>query len=161
MSLHNSITTQHGRQAFLHFFVTTYEEVLICYRSRSSGSRICSCKCPALWGILVLTLISGADYQRSRFLFIIQEVQLMKHFTYTPKMVCSRQIDFDIDDDGKLRNVAFVSGCNGNLKAIGRLVEGADPKDIAELLRGNDCAGRGTSCADQLSKALEEAVASL
>ena len=149
MSLHNSITTQHGRQAFLHFFVTTYEEVLICYRSRSSGSRICPCKCPALWGILVLTLISGA------------EVQLMKHFTYTPKMVCSRQIDFDIDDDGKLRNVAFVSGCNGNLKAIGRLVEGADPKDIAELLRGNDCAGRGTSCADQLSKALEEAVASL
>ena len=83
----------------------------------------------------------------------------MKHFTYTPKMVCSRQIDFDIDDDGKLRNVAFVSGCNGNLKAIGRLVEGADAENISAILAGNQCGNKGTSCADQLSKAIKEALA--
>ena len=85
----------------------------------------------------------------------------MKHFTYTPHGVCSRQIDFDIDENGKMHNLAFISGCNGNLKAIGRLLEGADPKTAADTLRGNDCAGRGTSCADQLSKALDQALAQL
>ncbi len=82
----------------------------------------------------------------------------MASFTYYPQGVCSRQIDFDIVD-GKLHNVRFVSGCNGNLKAIGRLLEGEDPKRAADILRGNDCAGRGTSCADQLSKALDQALA--
>ena len=44
----------------------------------------------------------------------------MKHVTFKPKGVCSMQIDFDLDDEKKLHNVAFVGGCNGNLKAIGR-----------------------------------------
>ena len=52
----------------------------------------------------------------------------------------------------------FVGGCDGNLKAIGKLVEGADAKQIAELLRGNDCGGRGTSCADQLARAIDQAL---
>ena len=82
----------------------------------------------------------------------------MSHYSYTPTGVCSRRIDFDIQD-GKIRNLVFTGGCNGNLKAIGRLLEGADPKHAADLLRGNDCAGRGTSCADQLSKALDQALA--
>ena len=82
----------------------------------------------------------------------------MENFTYYPQGVCSKQIDFEITD-GKLHNVRFVGGCNGNLKAIGRLVEGANAARIAELLRGNDCGGRGTSCADQLSKAIDKALA--
>ena len=82
----------------------------------------------------------------------------MKHVTFKPKGVCSMQIDFDLDDEKKLHNVAFVGGCNGNLKAIGKLVEGKDAKEIADILRGNDCGGRGTSCADQLAKAIDEAV---
>ena len=81
----------------------------------------------------------------------------MENFTYYPQGVCSKQIDFEITD-GKLHNVRFVGGCNGNLKAIGRLVEGADAAQIADLLRGNDCGGRGTSCADQLSKAVDKAL---
>ena len=80
----------------------------------------------------------------------------MENFTYYPQGVCSKQIDFEITD-GKLHNVRFVGGCNGNLKAIGRLVEGANAAQITELLRGNDCGGRGTSCADQLSKAIDKA----
>ena len=52
----------------------------------------------------------------------------------------------------------FVSGCPGNLMAIGKLVEGKDPKEIIGILKGNDCAGRGTSCADQLALALESAL---
>ena len=81
----------------------------------------------------------------------------MENFTYYPQGVCSKQIDFEITD-GKLHNVRFVGGCNGNLKAIGRLVEGANAAQITELLRGNDCGGRGTSCADQLSLAIDEAL---
>lgn len=76
-------------------------------------------------------------------------------FTYKTSGVCSRQINFDIVD-GKLHNVSFVGGCPGNLAAIGKLVEGQDAKAIADLLKGNDCRGRGTSCADQLAKAIEE-----
>ncbi len=81
----------------------------------------------------------------------------MENHTYYPKGVCSKQIDFEINN-GKLHNVRFAGGCNGNLKAIGRLVEGADAAQIAALLQGNDCGGRGTSCADQLSKAISEAL---
>ena len=76
-------------------------------------------------------------------------------FSYATKGVCSRKITFDIVD-GKLHNVQFEGGCPGNLLAIGKLVEGMDALEIAELLAGNDCRGRGTSCADQLAKAIEE-----
>jgi uncharacterized protein (TIGR03905 family) len=69
------------------------------------------------------------------------------------------KIDFDIDDEKKLHNVVFVGGCNGNLKAIGRLVEGKDASEIADILRGNQCGQRGTSCADQFSKAIDQAIA--
>ena len=75
-------------------------------------------------------------------------------FTYATKGVCSRKITFDIVD-GKLHNVQFEGGCPGNLLAISKLVEGKDALEIAELLAGNDCRGRGTSCADQLSQALK------
>ena len=79
------------------------------------------------------------------------------HHTFSPQGVCSMQIDFDIED-GKLHNVVFTGGCNGNLKAIGRLVEGKDAKEISEILRGNQCGFRGTSCADQFSKAIDAVV---
>ena len=65
------------------------------------------------------------------------------------------KIDFDIED-GKLHNVKFIGGCNGNLKAIGKLVEGKDAKEVADILRGNDCNMKGTSCADQFAKAIDE-----
>ena len=75
-------------------------------------------------------------------------------FSYATKGVCSRKITFDIVD-GKLHNVQFEGGCPGDLLAIGKLVEGKDALEIAELLAGNDCRGRGTSCADQLSQAIK------
>ena len=59
----------------------------------------------------------------------------MEHKTFAPKGVCSVQIDFDIDENKKLHNVKFVGGCNGNLKAIGKLVEGKDAAEIADILR--------------------------
>lgn len=79
----------------------------------------------------------------------------MEHISFSPRGVCAMKIDFDIED-GKLYNVKFIGGCNGNLKAIGKLVEGKDAKEVAEILRGNDCNMKGTSCADQLARAIDE-----
>jgi uncharacterized protein (TIGR03905 family) len=83
----------------------------------------------------------------------------MESYSFIPKGVCSTLIEFDIDNDGKIHNLRFTGGCNGNLKAIGKLVEGKDAKEVAMILRGNDCSGRGTSCADQLAIAIEQAIA--
>ena len=79
----------------------------------------------------------------------------MKH-SYTTSGTCARQINFEIDENGNLHNVSFVGGCNGNLKAIGKLVEGANAEMIAEKLAGNQCGARPTSCADQLARAIKE-----
>ena len=81
----------------------------------------------------------------------------MPSYSYRPRGVCASQIRFDLED-GKLHNIAFTGGCNGNLKAIGKLLEGADAQYAIRTLKGNDCGGRGTSCADQLTKAIEAAL---
>ena len=82
----------------------------------------------------------------------------MNEYAYQPSGVCSRRITFGIED-GRLHNVRFVGGCPGNLAAISKLLEGADARHTVELLRGNDCGGKGTSCADQLAIAVEQALA--
>ena len=82
----------------------------------------------------------------------------MKSFEYEPQRVCSKQLFFDLDDENRLHNVKFVGGCPGNLPAIAKLVEGKDAKKIADILRGNPCGGRGTSCADQLAIAIDTAL---
>lgn len=79
----------------------------------------------------------------------------MQHYTYQPQGVCSRQIDFDIKDN-KIYNLVVTGGCNGNLKGIATLVDGQDINLIKDKLKGINCNGRGTSCPDQLSLAIEE-----
>lgn len=74
-------------------------------------------------------------------------------FTYTTKGTCSRQIIFEVTEDNKLHNLRFVSGCNGNLQGIARLVEGQDIDEVIRRVAGVQCRN-GTSCPDQLSKAL-------
>ncbi len=81
----------------------------------------------------------------------------MKHYTYYPKGVCSVQIDFDIED-GKIYNVKYIGGCNGNLKAIGALIEGMKIEDVISKVRGIKCGIKDTSCSDQLAQALEEII---
>ena len=78
------------------------------------------------------------------------------HYRYKTKNVCSSEINFDLEE-GKLHNVVFTGGCNGNLKAIGKLVEGMDADQVIALLKGNTCGPNFTSCADQLSIALTKA----
>ncbi len=77
-------------------------------------------------------------------------------YEFYPRGVCSRKIDFEIDENGILHNVSFTGGCNGNLKAISKLVEGKDASEVMKILEGNICGGRGTSCADQFAKAIKE-----
>ncbi len=81
----------------------------------------------------------------------------MFHYTYKTSGVCSSAIDLDIDGD-IVRNVVFTGGCNGNLKGIGKLVDGMKAQDIIGKLEGTLCGGKDTSCPDQLSKALKKAL---
>ncbi len=76
-------------------------------------------------------------------------------FTYSTVGTCSRQIIFDVDEQNTLRNVRFIGGCGGNLQGISRLVEGKTIDEVEALLVGIKCRN-GTSCPDQLSKAITE-----
>ena len=75
-------------------------------------------------------------------------------YSYNTKGTCSTKIDFEIEDN-RLHNVSFTSGCNGNLKAISKLVEGEKVDDVINKLSGIKCGFKNTSCGDQLAKALE------
>lgn len=83
----------------------------------------------------------------------------MEKKTFKTSGTCAAAINFSIDDNGNLHDVNFIGGCDGNLKAIATLVEGRPAAEIAQLLKGNTCGRKNTSCADQLSKALAEAAA--
>lgn len=77
-------------------------------------------------------------------------------YTYKTNAVCAQEIHFHIDGD-VITNVEFVGGCNGNLKAISKLVDGCTVKQIVDKLSGNTCGRKPTSCADQLAIAVRKA----
>jgi uncharacterized protein (TIGR03905 family) len=81
----------------------------------------------------------------------------MKHVVYHTTGTCSQQIDLDIDDEGRVQNVQFIGGCNGNLQGIARLVNGMKVEEVKERLGGIRCGYKNTSCPDQLARALEQA----
>ena len=74
--------------------------------------------------------------------------------SYTPKGVCSRQINIEVNGD-TIESVQFVGGCNGNTQGISSLVKGMKVDEVIARLEGINCNGRGTSCPDQLAKALK------
>lgn len=76
-------------------------------------------------------------------------------YEYKTKGTCSQRIFFEIED-GKVKNVQFVGGCNGNLKGIAALVEGMNVEDVITRVEGIRCGMKATSCPDQLAKALKE-----
>lgn len=80
------------------------------------------------------------------------------HYQYKTMGTCSSRIDFDLEE-GKIFNVAFTGGCNGNLKGISKLVEGMDADQVVEQLSGITCGFKPTSCPDQLARAILEAKA--
>lgn len=78
-------------------------------------------------------------------------------YEYKTKGTCSQRIFFDVEN-GKVRNVQFVGGCNGNLKGIGALVEGMSVEDVISRVEGIRCGMKATSCPDQLAQALKESL---
>ena len=83
----------------------------------------------------------------------------MMTYRYTPRGVCSRDISIEVAEDGTIRHVEFVGGCHGNLQGISRLVEGMRAEDAIQKIQGIRCGYKATSCPDQLSKALQIALA--
>lgn len=79
------------------------------------------------------------------------------HYTLYPKGVCSTQIDLDVTD-GKIHNLSYTGGCNGNLKALGAMCEGASAEEVIHRLSGITCGYKGTSCSDQLARLLQDAM---
>lgn len=76
---------------------------------------------------------------------------------YKTKGVCAKEIHFEIEND-KIKSVQFIGGCSGNTQGVARLVQGMEVQEAINRLSGIDCNGRGTSCPDQLSKALRQAL---
>ncbi len=77
-------------------------------------------------------------------------------YSYRTRGVCSMEIHFRLDGD-VVTDIAFVGGCDGNLKAISKLCDGMRVEEIEEKLAGNTCGYKDTSCADQLARAVREA----
>lgn len=80
------------------------------------------------------------------------------HHTYYTSGTCSRQIDFDLDEQGRVSGISFVGGCNGNLKGICALAQGQQAAQLISTLKGIRCGNKSTSCPDQLAQALSEAL---
>ena len=77
-------------------------------------------------------------------------------YSYKTKGTCASEITIDLNDDKTIKNVSFIGGCNGNLKGIGALVKGRSIDEVISSLKGIDCNFKGTSCPDQLARALEQ-----
>ncbi|MBR0038136.1 MAG: TIGR03905 family TSCPD domain-containing protein [Bacteroidales bacterium] len=82
----------------------------------------------------------------------------MKEVNYVTSGTCSRMIHVELDDNNIVQNVQFVGGCHGNTQGISALVKGQKAEDIIQRVRGIKCGARPTSCPDQLSFALEQAI---
>lgn len=82
----------------------------------------------------------------------------MKHVTYKTSGTCSQQIDIDLDDENIIQDVSFLGGCNGNLQGISLLVRGQKAESVIERLEGIRCGMKPTSCPDQLTRALRQAL---
>lgn len=79
-------------------------------------------------------------------------------FTFYPQGVCSMMIEIELEED-TIKDVTFTGGCNGNLSGISKLIKGMKAGDVIEKLEGTTCGFKDTSCPDQLSKALRQALA--
>lgn len=81
----------------------------------------------------------------------------MQTYSVQTQGICPSMIAFALED-GKIYDIKFTGGCPGNTAAISKLLQGTDAKRVVEILKGNDCGGKGTSCADQLATAVEQAL---
>ena len=83
---------------------------------------------------------------------------MSKSFSYPNKGTCSKETHIVLNDDHTIASMEVIGGCNGNLQAIPKLVEGLTVEQVEEKIGGIRCGGRPTSCGDQLAKACREAL---
>ncbi len=102
--------------------------------------------------------LTGLPIARLATLFFDNIHTIIMNYNYITSGTCSRSIEFEITDDGKIGNVVFNGGCHGNLQGIAALVKGMTPEEAISRLEGIDCRGKGTSCPDQFAKALRKAL---
>ncbi|MCR5130734.1 MAG: TIGR03905 family TSCPD domain-containing protein [Prevotella sp.] len=81
---------------------------------------------------------------------------MAQHLTYQTQGTCSKLIDITVDDEGRIEDVQFFGGCNGNLKGICQLIHGQKASEVKNRLNGILCGNKATSCPDQLARALTE-----
>ena len=93
-----------------------------------------------------------------RWVIFGEKSETYMKFEYKPKGTCSTKLELDLGDDGKMRNLRFTNGCDGNLKAVAMLTDGMDAREIIGKLKGIKCGRKRTSCPDQLACALEQAL---
>lgn len=74
---------------------------------------------------------------------------------YATSRTCSREIDFEVDNNNIVTSCEFIGGCMGNTQGVARLVVGRSVDDVIKILEGINCGNRGTSCPDQLAQALK------
>lgn len=86
---------------------------------------------------------------------------MSKEFSFPNSGTCSKQTNFVLNDDHTIASMEVIGGCNGNLKGICQLLEGMKAEDAIQRMKGTTCGPRPTSCPDQISHALEEALAQL
>lgn len=104
--------------------------------------------------LIITTMTIGDDFK----ILSDKTADGVRHITAVPSaIVCSAQIDFDLIE-GKIHNLRYIKGCDGNLQAIGRLLEGMEAGKAVEILSGVNCHGRGTSCSDQLTRVLRKVI---
>ena len=103
-------------------------------------------------------MLSCLFLQGMLFFFLIkteQQEENSMHIKYNTKGICAARVEFDIED-GVVKNISFLGGCDGNHKGLAALAEGMTPEEAAKRLKGITCGRRTTSCPDQLAVALEE-----
>ena len=79
-------------------------------------------------------------------------------YTYYTQGTCSSQIDFELDEQGIIKDVQFMGGCHGNLQGIAVLVRGMKATEAMSKRQGIRCGYKNTSCPDQLANALRQAM---
>ena len=84
---------------------------------------------------------------------------MSKKAVFYPEGVCSRQHEITLSDDNIIEEIIITGGCNGNLQGIARLITGRPAAEVAETMLGVNCSGRGTSCPDQIARALKAMLA--
>lgn len=105
-----------------------------------------------------LSFYNSTNNNKQYIYYKIKDCDFCEKFSYKTSGTCSKLINFSLDENNTIHNVEFIGGCNGNLQGISKLIEGQSAQNVIDKCQGIHCGMRPTSCPDQLSRALSEAI---